>query len=316
MRKQSKDSGNSYVEPKILVIGSTNIDMIMSLPKLPSVGETVTDGKFLQTFGGKGANQAIAAARAGGRVSFMTCVGDDDGGRAVMTYLAKDGLDLSLSLIAPDQPTGAALVMFDSHGENYLAVAPGSNYSLRPHHIEAIAARFAEFSMLVLQFEIPADTLRAAFEAASAHGVPVLYNHAPARASEIPVAGKIALVVNELEASALIARTVSSREDAFAAARELRKRGFEFVIVTLGSGGSCVETAGEQFHVPAIPSEAVDTTAAGDTYCGALAVALVGGRSMREAVKFATAAAAICVRRTGAQPSIPLLAEFESLIEA
>lgn len=301
--------------PKLLVIGSSNVDMIMALPKLPSVGETVTDGSFQQTFGGKGANQAIAAARAGGRVSFMTCVGDDDGGRAVLAALASDGIDLSLSIVAPGKPTGAALVMFDAQGDNYLAVAPGSNYSLLPQHIEAIASRFAEFAMLVLQFEIPAETLRAALETAAAANIPVLFNHAPARPFEVSSPAGTALIVNELEASALTAAPVSSREDAFAAARKLRKRGFAFVIVTLGSGGSCVNAAEEEFHVPAIPSSAVDTTAAGDTFCGALAEALVEGKSMREAVRFATAAAALCVRRAGAQPSIPLLGEIQMLIE-
>jgi len=301
--------------PKILVIGSSNVDMIMALPKLPSVGETVTDGSFMQTFGGKGANQAIAVARAGGRVSFMTCVGDDDGGRAIMAALAKDGIDVSLSIVAPDVPTGAALVMFDIHGDNYLAVAPGSNYGLRPKHIDAIAPRFAEFAMLVLQFEIPSDTLQAALKTAANSRVPVLFNHAPARAFTGVIPGRVALVVNELEASALIAQPISSPEHVFAAAVELRKRGFEFVIVTFGGGGSFVNTAEEIFHVPAIPSKAVDTTGAGDTFCGALAVALSDRRPMPEAVKFATAAAAICVRRAGAQPSIPSLTEIQMLIE-
>jgi ribokinase len=301
--------------PKILVIGSSNVDMIMALPKLPSVGEAVTDGSFMQTFGGKGANQAIAAARAGGRVSFMTCVGDDDGGRAVMAALAKDGIDVSLSVVAPGEPTGAALVMFDVHGDNYLAVAPGSNYSLRPQHIDAIAPRFAEFAMLLLQFEIPADTLQAALETAATSGVPVLFNHAPARVFTRSIPGRVALVVNELEAATLIARPISSREEVFAAAGELRNRGFEFVIVTFGRGGSFVRTAEETFHVPAIPSKAVDTTAAGDTFCGALAVALAVHRSMREAMKFATAAAAICVRRAGARPSIPSFAEIQALVD-
>ena len=296
----------------LMVIGSSNADMIVRVPRLPAVGETVTDGQFMQTFGGKGANQAVAAARAGGQVTFLTCVGEDALGAAMRENFLRDGIDVSHVLQTGEAPSGAALVMFDPRGDNYLAVAPGANYRLNPPHIEAAAELIAGCGMVVMQMEIPADTTQCALDIARRRGVPVLFNFAPVRTRDVPVQPAMTgLVVNEIEAAELAGRAVGSREEAFAAADALRRLGPRFVIVTLGRDGACVADGAGIFHVPAFPVVPVDSTAAGDTFCGALAVALVEERPLPEAVRFASAAAAISVTRMGAQPSIPTREEIE-----
>jgi len=303
---------------KILVIGSANVDMVMGLPRLPSRGETVTDGRFMQTFGGKGANQAIAAQRAGASVSLMTCLGRDDHGRAVARQLASDGVDVSLTVHTADAPTGTALVMFDSAGQNYLAVAPGSNYSLLAGDIQQVAGSFSEFAMLMVQCEIPEATLVTALSIAREQGLPVLLNYAPARqlAQSLAISPRTGIVVNELEASSITNVVVNDSTSAFEAARSLRGEGYSFAVVTLGAGGACCCSANGEDRVPAIAVEAVDTTAAGDTFCGALAVALAEGRPLTAGIRFATAAAALCVQRAGAQPSIPYRDEIERMLLA
>jgi len=297
--------------PRILVIGSANVDMVMGLPRLPEKGETVTDGRFMQTFGGKGANQAVAARRSGAEVSLLCCLGDDNHGRVVAQALSEEGIDLTWTIHTPDAATGAALVMYDRHGENYLAVAPGSNYLLEPEHVAACMDGIGNLSMILLQYEIPERTIHAAMHAAAKSGIPVLFNHAPARipaSSFVPSAGS-GIVVNEIEASMLTDIRVSDMETAFTAASRLRLMGFSFAIVTLGERGACLVSDQWRTHIPAIEVVAVDTTAAGDCFCGALATALVEGLPLPAALNFANVAASLCVQRPGAQPSIPFREE-------
>ena len=296
---------------RILVIGSSNADMIVRLPKLPALGETVTDGEFMQTFGGKGANQAVAAARAGGRVTFLTCLGRDAFGDAMLRNFRRDGIDVSGVVRTDRTPSGAALVMFDRRGDNYLAVAPGANYQMTPRNIEAADELIRRSAMIVMQLEVPVDTTRKALTLAARAGVPVLFNYAPARTRQIAVSSHMSgLVVNEVEAEALSGLPVGNRRQACAAARKLLAKGPRYVIVTLGRRGACVVNQEGGFHVPAFKVEPVDSTAAGDTYCGALAVALLDGGSLRAAAQYAAAAAAISVTRMGAQPSIPTRGEI------
>ncbi len=287
----------------------------MGLERLPRVGETVTDGTFTQTYGGKGANQAVAAARAGGRVSFLTCVGDDAFGRAMLENFRGDGIDVGPARTVPGVPTGSALVMFDRRGDNYLAVAPGANYALTPQHVDENAALIGSSAMLVLQMEIPVPATRRALEIASARGVPVLFNFAPARTGELPVSDRMTgLVVNEAEAESLCGLPVRSPEEALAAAEALLGRGPKFVVLTLGAQGAYVASQDVRRHVPAFPVTPVDATAAGDVFCGALAVALVEGMPLGEAARFAGAAAALSVMQAGAQPSIPRRAEIDRFL--
>jgi ribokinase len=301
------------MQKRILVIGSSNADMIMKLPKLPARGETVTDGEFMQTFGGKGANQAVAAARAGGNVSFVSCVGQDSLGDQMVENFRRDGIDVS-HMLRSTLPSGAALIMFDQRGDNYLAVAPGSNYEIHPEHIDGLKELIAGSSMVVLQMEIPADTIRRVLEVASAASVPTMLNYAPARC-ELPLPQAITgLIVNEAEASALLGRQVEDVPTAQAGALALRQLGPKFAVITLGVHGVCVSSAEGDFHLPAYDVKATDSTAAGDTFCGAMAVAVCNGEPLSEAVKYASAAAAVCVTRMGAQPSIPRTEEIRAMM--
>ncbi|HEV7298420.1 MAG TPA: ribokinase [Tepidisphaeraceae bacterium] len=303
------------MKPRITVIGSSNADMIMKLPRLPGRGETVTDGQFVSTFGGKGANQAVAAARAGADVKFLTCVDTDVLGQAMVDNFVRDGIDTRHVLRTSDAPSGAALVMFDSNGENYLAVAPGSNYCIRPAHIDDAREAIAGSDMLVMQMEIPADTTLRALEAAAKVNVPVLFNFAPVRTRDVPLSALMTgLVVNEVEAHELSGMPVRTPEDAQRAARHLLNMGPKFVVVTLGRDGACAASAEGAFRVRSIPVQAVDTTGAGDTFCGALAVALAEGQPLPLAMRFATAAAAVSVTIMGAQPSIPPRNSIESTL--
>jgi ribokinase len=292
---------------RILVIGSANVDMVMGLPRLPRKGETVTDGVFLQTFGGKGANQAVAARRSGAEVSFLSCLGNDEHGNAIERALSADGIDMSWTVRTSDCATGSALVMYDKDGANYLAVAPGSNYKLEPEEVVRCIYGIADLAMLVLQYEISEASLHEAFRVANLVEVPLLFNYAPARSFKNGVVpGKnCGIVVNESEAAALSGVQVVDTDSAFQSGRSLRSLGYKFAIVTLGELGACLVSDGAESYVPAIPVTAVDSTAAGDTFCGALAASLVEGNSLLDSCRFATAAASLCVQRVGAQPSIP-----------
>lgn len=300
----------------ITVIGSSNVDFIMRLEHLPAVGETVTNGQFAQTFGGKGANQAVAAARCGGQTTFVTALGRDGFGDQIVDNFTYDNINTDFIVRTDVAPSGSALVMFDRDGNNYLSVAPGANYQLSPAHIEACRNLIAHSAMLVMQMEIPVETIQTALNIAQDCDTPVLFNFAPARSREIAVSSQIhGLVVNEIEAAELTGQSVGDQKSALRAAREFLERGPEFVIVTLGAKGVVWARAANQGHITARAVEAVDTTAAGDTFCGALAVALVEGRALPDAIKFASAAAALTVMKMGAQSSIPTRAAVDAFLD-
>ena len=302
---------------RITVVGSSNVDFIVSLPRLPHLGETVSDGVFMQTFGGKGANQAVAAARAGGHVSFITGLGNDNFATAMRNNFIEDGLDISHARYDTDKPCGSAFIMVDPHGSNYIAVSPGSNYSLSPACIEGCKAVLLDSAMIVLQMEIPIETILYTLEIASGAGVPTLLNYAPVRNKEIPITSAITgLIVNETEAKELCGLEAGSPEEALAAAEYLLKMGPRFVIITLGAQGAVCKSHSNSSHVAALPTIPLDSTAAGDTFCGALATALVQGKSLPKAVLFANAAASLCVSKMGARPSIPMRREIESKLKS
>ena len=299
----------------ITVIGSSNVDFIMKAPHLPQVGETVTDCVFRQTFGGKGANQAVAAARAGGRVTFVTCLGDDLYAPILIKNLKNDGINVARIRRVPDAATGSALVMFDGSGENYLTVSPGSNYRLTPKVVRDCERLIAGSAMVLLQMEIPLESNLEVLALAARHRVPVLYNYAPVRDASIPVTGSMSgLVVNEIEAAALLGVKTVTVKDAAGAAEALRRKGPEFVVITLGSKGSVAASASGTRRIPAWKVRPVDSTAAGDTFCGALAASLVEGAPLVNAVTFATTASALSVTRMGAQPSIPFRDEINNFL--
>jgi ribokinase len=302
---------------KITVIGSSNIDFIMKAPHLPLKGETVTDCVFQQTFGGKGANQAVAAARAGGNVSFVSCLGNDLYAPILLKSLKSDGIDAARILRFSDVNTGSALVMFDGNGENYLTVAPGANYKLTPKVVKNCEKLIADSAMILLQMEIPIESNREILSLAEKYKTPVIFNYAPIRGAPTKVDEKMrGLVVNEVEAASLLkVRKVDPNDGAKEAAEALRLKGPRFVVITLGSKGSVVACEDGVRKIPAFKVKPVDTTAAGDTFCGALATGIVGGMPLYEAVKFASAASAISVTKMGAQPSIPSRKEIHAFLK-
>jgi ribokinase len=300
---------------KILVIGSTNVDFLIKTDKLPGFGETVTGGVFFQNYGGKGANQAVGAARAGGNVTFITCLGEDLYADNLMENFKKDGIETSFVFRDRDEATGSALIMLDKDGNNYLSVASGANYRLTPAHIDQALTAIIEAEMIVMQMEISFDTTRYVFELAEKHNKKVMFNLAPARSFDVSVLKKTyAFVVNEVEASMVTGLKVVTDEEIKTAAAELLRLGCTIAIITLGARGSFVASSDFTGFVPAFKVNSIDTTAAGDVYCGSLAVALVEGKSLTEAVRFAGAASAISVTRLGAQPSAPHRKEIDELI--
>ncbi len=301
------------MKKNIVVIGSSSVDYIMKMPRLPGVGETITDAVFMETFGGKGANQAVGAARAGGSVCFVNCVGDDDSSRRMVEHFRNEGINADFVFEEKGVSCGKALVMIGEQGANYLSVAPGANYRLTDQHIDKVDALIREAAMVVLQFEILPKTLKYVLDACARHKTRVMWNYAPARDFDKSYLGKVTiLVVNEVEGGMLSGVNIAGKESAELAARELLGFGCETVIITMGALGSHVASSGRSEWIAAFKVEAVDTTAAGDVYCGCLAVALSEGRNLSDSARFATAAAAICVTRLGAQPSAPSRNEIDA----
>ena len=297
---------------KIVVIGSSNVDLIMKMDHLPEKGETVTDAVFMQVYGGKGANQAVVAARAGGKVAFVNCVGQDAYTPQMVQNYKNDGIDTRFVFQEENIASGHALIMIDQAGNNIISVAPGANNLLTPSKIDKALSIINEAAMIVMQFEIPEETIKYVIDLANQKNIPVLWNVAPARPFDFSYIPKVnILVLNEVEAGFLADMPVENEADAEKAAEKLVKMGVEKVIITLGSQGAFVLTKDEKVSVPSFKVNAVDTTAAGDTFCGAFAVALVEGKSLKESLRFASAAAAISVTRIGAQPSAPTREEID-----
>lgn len=301
----------------IVVIGSSNVDFIMKMHHLPARDETVTNATFMQTFGGKGANQAVAAGRAGGDVIFVNCVGDDPYAERMLAGFQESGVNTGCIYKETGISSGTALVMIGEGGHNYLSVAPGANGRLTPERVDAVRDLVANAAYMLMQFEIPGESIARALDVAAEEGVPVVWNYAPVMPFDVSQLRKVAIVVaNEPESSALTGISVTDIVSAKAAALKLRELGAGTAIITLGEAGSVV-AAGEMpevVHIPAFPVEAVDTTAAGDTYCGCLVVALAEGKLLVDAVRFASAAGALCVQRMGAQPSIPWREEIDAFL--
>lgn len=301
--------------PRITVVGSANLDFVVRVPRLPTPGQTVTGGTFMQAFGGKGANQAVAAARAGAEVVMVACLGNDPYADALRSGLLADGIDATHVARHAERPSGAALIMVAADGANCIAVAPGTNDSLTPERVRAASAEIARSAMLVLQLETPPPASLEAIAIARSRGVPVMLNYAPVRGAPIELnVGIDILVVNESEAAELCGLPEVGTANAARTADTLRRRGPGMVVVTLGPDGSWFDDGRAPFAVPAFPVPPVDTTAAGDTFCGALAVALAEGQPLPRAARFASAAAALCVSRPGAQPSIPRRREIDHLL--
>lgn len=301
---------------KIVVVGSSNTDMILQSTRLPRPGETILGGRFSMAPGGKGANQAVAAARAGGDVTFLARVGDDLFGRQALEGFRQDGIDVGHVICDDKSPSGVALIFVDDEGENSIGVASGANGELSIADIDVAKPVIASADIVLMQLETPLETIHHAATVASAAGVPVILNPAPAQPLSDDLLRCIAILTpNESEAELLTGIQVSDVSSAMKAAESLLAKGVKTVIITLGAKGAVV--VGSQFrrHVPAFSvAEIVDTTGAGDVFNGSLAVALADGKTLNDAVRFACAAAGLSATKLGAQPSAPTRKNIKQLL--
>jgi ribokinase len=306
---------------RVLVVGSANVDFTVAAPRLPGVGETVSGGTLLVNHGGKGANQAVAARRLGAEVRFVGCVGDDGSGREIRAALAAEGIGVAGVAVTGEAATGTALIVVDGEGRNQIAVAPGANWRLSLEQVRSRADDFAWAEVVVCQLETPLDSVAWALEEARRRRIVTVLNPAPVREGLGDVWRFVDyLTPNEGEAERLTGIAVRDLRSAAAAGHALRRRGVGTVIVTLGAAGALACTAeGDEERVTqalAYAVTVVDTTAAGDAFNGALAVALGGTSRLEDALRFANAAAALACTRRGAQPSLPTRAEVDGLLRA
>ncbi len=299
---------------KILVLGSSNTDMTVKTPVLPAPGETVLGGVFTMSAGGKGANQAVAAKRVGGDVSFICKVGKDVFGDNSLRHYEAEGIDVS-GVLRSDMPSGVALVTVDNDAENSIVVASGANLDFSDEDIKVSEPALKSCDILLMQLEIPVPAVLNAARIAYEAGAMVVLNPAPYAELPEEIFKYISLFIpNETELASFSGMTVTDKESAVAAAKVLLDKGVGKMIVTMGSKGSLILDGGEPRLVQACKVNAVDTTGAGDTYCGSICVALSEGKSLKEAAEFASAVSALSVTKIGAQTAIPSRAEADAFM--
>jgi ribokinase len=297
---------------KIIVVGSSNTDMVVKTDELPLPGETKLGGVFFMNAGGKGANQAVAAARMGGHVTLVTRLGNDIFGRETIAGLKKEKIDISYVFIDEVSPSGVALIMVNDMGENCIVVAPGANANLLPTDIEKVK-NISDAEIILIQLEIPIQTVKVVTKIAKQNGQRLIINPAPAQKLDDEVLRDLFLITpNESEARLLTGIDVKDETSASQAARFLLNKGVQNVIITLGSAGAYFQNSHLKIKVDAPVLHAVDTTAAGDTFSGALAVAISEMENWEKAIQFAVEAASLSVTRLGAQASIPYRTELKS----
>lgn len=305
------------MKKNIVVVGSCNTDLIANAPCIPRPGETVLGGKFFKAAGGKGANQAVAASRAGGRVAMIAAVGNDSFGKDAVSSLKAENIDITNVRIIEGSPSGVALIFVSEKGENSIVVAPGANAELASSHIEEAGPVIAAAEVVLLQLETPLATVMAAAELAAENGVTVILNPAPAMALPDELLRKVTILSpNETEAEALSGIAIKTVEDAALAAKKLYSSfGIAQIIITMGAKGVFWYNGKDSLLIPSFKVAAVvDTTAAGDTFNGALATALAEGQELKNAISFGCAAAALSVTKPGAQPSIPLRQDIAQIV--
>jgi ribokinase len=295
---------------KIIVVGSANTDMVVKIDKHPLPGETRLGGDFFMNAGGKGANQAVAAARLGGNVAFVAKVGNDIFGKQTLDGLTNEQIDTSHVFIDETAPSGTALIIVNAEGENSIVVASGANAKLSVEDVSSIAD-LTDTAFILMQLETPIETISAVIATAKRNNIHVILNPAPAQhLSNIILEGLFLIVPNESEASILTGISVTDLETASKAADMLLQKGVSHVIITLGRQGAYFKSSSKELLVPAPIVTAIDTTAAGDTFCGAITVALSEGKDWEDAIRFAIAAASLSVTRMGAQASVPFRNEI------
>lgn len=307
---------------RVVVVGSLNMDLVVRTPRLPAPGETILGKGFATVPGGKGANQAVAAARMGARVSIVGRVGSDGFGQEMRAALAREGIDTRLLLDAPGAPTGIASIWVDDHGANSIVVTAGANAALSPGDIERSAALLTPGAVVLVQLEIPPETVEYLLSRAADSGANVLLDPAPVHPQATKWLGDLwAVAPNQVEAEALVGFAVRSLDDGARAALALLDGGARVAVVKMAAQGSVAawragagSGVGTVYHVPPLPVEPVDTTAAGDAFCGALAAGITAGLGLLDACTLASAAAGLSTMRPGAQPSLPTLDEARSAL--
>lgn len=299
---------------RIVVVGSSNIDMVVKTDRIPGAGETLLGGDFVMVPGGKGANQAVCAAKLGADVKLVARVGEDVFGDTSLHNFESVGIDTRFVVRDAGYPSGVALITVDERGRNAIVVAPGANYALSPNDVENARDAIAEADAVVLQLEIPAETVEYTVELARSLGTPVVLNPAPIRPMSGDILSKVdVLTPNEYEAAGLLGRMGESVEDdPEGAAQKLISMGARCVVITLGEKGAYIAGENVSEYIEPKKVSAVDTTAAGDAFTGALACGLAEGMELPEAARFATRVAALSVTKMGAQPSMPSRIEVDS----
>lgn len=320
---ESADSGQP---PVVVVLGSVNVDFVVRSSHLPAPGETVTGGQFFQAPGGKGANQAVAAARCAGvpdssvaRVQFLGAVGEDVQGSAAVRALETDGIDCRDLKISATAATGIALILVDEAGENLISVASGANADFLPADVQQAATVLKQATVLLCQLETPLETVETALRMARDSHVLTILNPAPVPAAPLPASLwplVDILTPNRGELARLTAESCHTEAELRTAAETLQRAGCGTVVVTCGKEGAWLLHGSRWEHIPPVPVHAVDTTAAGDAFSGALATRLAEGAELSHALEFAAAAAALAVQQPGAQPSLPRRVEVEQLLSS
>jgi ribokinase len=299
------------IKNSILVIGSSNTDMVVKSNKLPAPGETVMGGHFLMNAGGKGANQAVAAARLGGDVTLVTKVGNDVFGEQSVAGFKRENIHIDFVFVDDEAPSGTALIMVNEEGENCIVVAPGANANLLPADIESLTI-IKDAAIILMQLEIPMETIEAVVRIAKANHQKVVINPAPAQILADELLEDLFLITpNETEAALLTGIKVTDAETASHAASVFLNKGVQNVIITMGKQGAFFQNEKIKLMIPAPIVKALDTTAAGDTFSGAITVALTENMDWETAIKFAIEAASISVTRLGAQASVPYRSEIK-----
>lgn len=296
---------------KIIVIGSSNVDMVVRTSHLPAPGETILGGEFFMNQGGKGANQAVAIKRLGGNLIFMAKLGNDVLGRQSVGYFKKEGIDTRYIALDEDSASGVALISVDDHAENSIVVASGANMLLNEQDVDKMLEEMCEGDILLMQLEIPLQTVEYAARKAFGKGVKVVLNPAPARSLPKELFRHLYMVTpNRIEAEMLPGIKIANDADVEKVAEEICAMGVKNVIITLGSKGCLIREEGVSYRIDAFKVEPVDTTAAGDTFNGALCVGLSEGMDLKQAAVMASKASSIAVTRMGAQSSIPYREEL------
>lgn len=296
---------------KIIVIGSSNVDMVVRTSHLPAPGETILGGEFFMNQGGKGANQAVSIKRLGGNLIFMAKLGNDVLGRQSVGYFKKEGIDTRYIALDEDSASGVALISVDDHAENSIVVASGANMLLNEQDVDKMLEEMCEGDILLMQLEIPLQTVEYAARKAFGKGVKVVLNPAPARSLPKELFRHLYMVTpNRIEAEMLTGIKIANDADVEKVAEEICAMGVKNVIITLGSKGCLIREEGVSYRIDAFKVEPVDTTAAGDTFNGALCVGLSEGMDLKQAAVMASKASSIAVTRMGAQSSIPYREEL------